>query len=403
LKLTAFSAQYLRLDDPLPFGVRDANGRLLLAAGQSIPGEQRLSELRSLALYAEESEAADWNRRLAAAVDNALRNGSSLKAVAAARPEPTAASNRETGTAALKWPEQWHELAAQLDGALRDLQREGDWRSRLFGVHLRARQLHLRRPDASLYCLFNESMTFTQRYSCRHALLVMLVCEQAAAALGWPQAWIDSVGRAALTMNVSVMRLQDQLSSSQLAPSAAMMAEIEAHPVASATMLEDGGLGDALCLDVVRMHRDPMIDVKPLSERPPAHQMALVLRRVDVFTAKLSLRASRAPMLPVQAIREACLAIDGRPDEIAGALLKAVGLYPPGSFVELTGGEVAIVLARGRAANQPLVATLVASNGLPLGEPAQRDTSDKRYAVKQAIAAGAVKVRPSHDKLLALR
>ena len=42
----------------------------------------------------------------------------------------------------------------------------------------------------------------------------------------------------------------------------------------------------------------------------------------------------------MQAAREACLGPTGVPDEIGGALLKAVGLYPPGSFVELACGEI---------------------------------------------------------------
>jgi hypothetical protein len=204
-------------------------------------------------------------------------------------------------------------------------------------------------------------------------------------------------------MNVSIMRLQDQLALSQLPPTASMLAEIEGHAETSAQMLQASGFTDALCLDVVRLHRCPPEDGGPLVERPPAAQLAALLRRVDVFTAKLSQRASRPPMQPTQALREACLFSDGRPDEIAGALLKAVGLYPPGSFVELAAGEHAIVLSRGRTANQPTVAALVGANGLPLIEPAQRDTSDRRFAVKGVLAAAAVRVRPSHEKLLALR
>jgi hypothetical protein len=108
-------------------------------------------------------------------------------------------------------------------------------------------------------------------------------------------------------------------------------------------------------------------------------------------------------MSPVQAAREACLGAKGVPDEIGGALLKAVGLYPPGSFVELASGDIGIVVARGRAANLPFVATLIAASGNPLGEPALRDTVDRRYAVKGAVPPGAVKVRPPHDRLMALR
>jgi hypothetical protein len=84
-------------------------------------------------------------------------------------------------------------------------------------------------------------------------------------------------------------------------------------------------------------------------------------------------------------------------------LLKAVGLYPPGSFVELANGEVGIVVARGRRANLPYVASLVSTSGNPLGEPALRDTIESRYNVKAAVAASLVKVRPQHERVLALR
>ena len=403
LKLIPFSPQYLRLDDPLPFGLRDPHGRLLLAAGQQVPSPARLAELKGQPLFAEESEAADWNRRLGAAVDQALRQGQTLAAVAAARPEAVPARETAAAGPVLELHEQWYALISQLEQALRNVPADTEWRSRLFSVHIRARQLLQRRPDASLYCLAYESIHSTQRYSCRHALLVLCVCEQAAALLGWPQAWIDSLGRAALTMNVSMLKLQDQLASSQLPPSPAMTAEIAAHPAASAELIAAGGLSDALCLEVVRLHHEALPTGEPLAQRPPAHQLVELLRRVDVFTAKFSRRASREPMSPVQAVREACLAVDGRPDELAGALLKAVGVYPPGCYVELVGGELAVVLARGRQANQPWVATLVAANGLPLGEPALRDTADSRYAVKGVVSAHAVKVRPAHAKLLALR
>jgi HD-GYP domain-containing protein (c-di-GMP phosphodiesterase class II) len=403
LKLVPFSPQYLRLDDPLPFGLRAVNGQLLLAAGQQVPNAMRLAELRQQPLYADEVEAADWYRRLGAAVDQALRQGQTLAQVVAARPD--AVQTREpTATATpTELHDQWYELTTQLDLALRNVQTDAEWRSRLFTLHIRARQLLQRRTDASLYCLAYDSIHTTQRYSSRHALLVMGVCELAAPLLGWPQDWIDSLGRAALTMNVAMLKLQDQLASSQLPPTPAMATEIAAHAGNGRALLEAGGLSDPLCLELVGQHHDVLPSNLPLAQRSPAQQLAGLLQRVDVFTAKFSRRASREPMSPVQALREACLVVNGRPDEVAGALLKAVGLYLPGCYVELVGGELAVVLARGRMANQPLVATLVAANGLPLAEPALRDTADTRYTVKNVAPLHAVKVRPAHAKLLALR
>jgi len=402
VKLVPFSSQYLRLNEPLPFGVRDVAGRLLLVAGKVIDSTSMLEELSRQPLFSDESESADWMRRLSAAMDQAIRQGAPLKDVVAVRPEN--ASTRETvAPAAMSLAEQWQELVTHLDSALRELRTSADWRSRLFSVHVRARQLAQKRLDASLYHLVYEAGHSTQKYSCHHALLTMLICEQAGPLLGWSQPRVDSLGRAALTMNVAMQRLQDQLASSHLSPTPEMRVEIDAHASLGAQWLAEGGLGDPLCCAVVALHHDATLADAPLAELPPERQLARLLRRVDIFAAKISRRATRVPMSPVQAAREACLGATGVPDEIGGALLKAVGLYPPGSFVELVSGEIGIVVARGRRANLPYVASLVSASGTPLGEPALRDTIDRRYTVRSAVPPGQVKVRPPHERLLAMR
>lgn len=218
----------------------------------------------------------------------------------------------------------------------------------------------------------------------------------------WPAQEAVSLERAALTMNVAMKRLQDELASRELPPTPPQREQIRTHPEAGAALLHAAGVDDALWLETVRLHHS---DGPPLAlaALAPAQRAARLLRRVDIFTTKLSRRATRTPMSPVQAAREACLGPDGRPDEVGAALFKAVGLYPPGSFVELVSGERGIVIGRGRAANLPRVAALVGAGGAPLGEPALRDTVERRHAVKGALPSEAVRVIPPHDKLLALR
>jgi hypothetical protein len=401
VKLVPLLPEYVREGEPLPFGLRDASGRLLLAAGQQVRNVQRLRELTGQALFADEYESADWHRRLTGAMDARIRQGATLIEVAAARPEALPRDG-QSGPA-LPLGQAWGELVDQLDAVLRDVRPQGEWRTRLMSVHLRARQLAERRPDASLYHLVYEAACSTRKYSCQHALLTMLICEQAAPLLGWARPWIDSLGRAALAMNVSMLRLQDQMAESEWALSADQRAEIDAHAEKSAAMLEAAGLADPLCLQTVRLHHGAGLGGPPLAALPPDHQLAHLLHRVDKFSAKISVRASREPMSPVLAARQACLGPSGLPDEIGGALLRAVGLYPPGSFVELACGEIGIVVARGRRANVPYVAALVSASGNVIAEPALRDTLDRRYAVKAAVPHGAVKVRPPHDRLMALR
>jgi HD-GYP domain-containing protein (c-di-GMP phosphodiesterase class II) len=399
MKLVPFSHQYLRPDEPLPFGLRDASGQLLLSAGLRVDNPARMAELMQQELFADEAESADWQRRLNAAVHVMIRQEARLGQVAAARPEPARAA---AAAAAIPLAEQWQDLVQRLDGALREVHAGSDWRARLLAVHGQARQLYRRRPDASLYQLVFDAAHSREKYSCHHALLTLLVCEETAATLTWPQEQIDSLGRAALTMNVAMLRLQDHLAGSELPPSTEARAEIAAHAEKGAHMLEEAGLVDRLCLEVVRLHHAETPAPLDEAQAPTAQHLAQLLRRVDVFCALLSRRATREAMSPLQAARMACLGPGGAPDDIGAALLKAVGLYPPGSFVELVSGEVGIVVARGRRANLPYVAALVSASGSPLGEPLLRDSLDRRHAVKGAVPAGSVKVRPPHERLMAM-
>jgi HD-GYP domain-containing protein (c-di-GMP phosphodiesterase class II) len=229
------------------------------------------------------------------------------------------------------------------------------------------------------------------------------VATHAAQLLGWPEDQVASLGGAALSMNLAMTALQDHLAASDTPLTPVMREQIRTHAQRSADLLQAAGLDDALWLQVVRAHHDGGDGALPLAALSDDQRLARLLRRADILTAKISARRTRVPMSPVQAAREACLGQDGVPDEVGGALLRATGLYPPGSFVELANGERGIVVARGRRANLPWVASLVSPSGLALGEPALRDTADARHAVRAAVAAATVKVRPDHARILALR
>lgn len=401
MKLVPFSAQYLRPGEALPFGVRDATGRLLLAAGQVLRAGLQSDALRAQSLFADEAESAEWARRLGAALDTMIRQNATLKEIAEVRPD--ASQTAAAIPVEVSLPQKWDRLVTQLDAALRDLAPQGDWLDRVRGVQEGARALAEARLDASLYHLIYTAGSSTEKYSSHHALLTMLICEHTAALLQWPQPHGHTLGLAALLMNVAMLRLQDQLALAEGEPSVAVRSQIKGHAETGARLLHDAGMADLLCLMVVRLHHDYSAAGVPLAAQPTERRLANLLRRVDIFCAKMSRRRNRTPMSPVQAAREACLGADGRPDEIGGALLRAVGLYPPGSFVELVSGEIGIVLARGRRANLPLVAALVSAGGTPLGEPALRNTIETRHAVKGAVAPADVRVRPQHERLLAMR
>ena len=400
MKLVAITTKDLPpLDRALPFPLRDATGRLLVGAGIKVADERLRQELLQTPLFAEEHHCAEWQRRLNAAMDQRLREGAALKDVVAARPDT---APREVAARSLSTGDAWFELRSRLDAVLRDVGPGTDWLARLDELHARGRALLQRRADESLYHFVCEAVHFSERYSAHHAWMTLALAEQTAAVLGWPQAQIDSLGRAALTMNVAITRLQDHLATVRVPPTIEQRREIAGHAERGAALLAAAGLGDAVAVEAVRLHHDAHAEGRPLKEQPPARQVARLLRRADIFGVKISRRGSRAAMSPLAAARGACLGPDGQPDEIGSALLRAVGLYPPGSFVELASGEVGIVVARGRRANLPLVAALVSASGSVYSEPVPRETLDRRYAVKTAVPPQRVKVRFQHDKVLAL-
>jgi HD-GYP domain-containing protein (c-di-GMP phosphodiesterase class II) len=385
----------------LPFALHDAGGRLLLGAGMKVMSDAQLATLLGQPLFVDETETANWKRRVQAAMDLKLRQGATLGEVAAAMPEPETKDTSERRE--LPLGELWDMLTKQLDAVLRDVAPGTDWQPRLLQVRERARQLLARRPDASLYCLVYAAGQGTAKYSSSHAMLTAVICQLCAPLMEWPDERVDTLTLAALTMNVAMLRLQDRLAQATTPLTPSERLDIANHAEAGASSLQAAGLADPVCLDVVRLHHQPGPLDQPLAALQPAQQLARVLRRVDIFAAKISRRTSRAAMSPVQAAREAFLGADGKPDEVGGALLRAVGLYPPGSFVELLNGELAIVLARGRRSNLPVVAALVSSSGEVLMQPLPRDCVQQRHAVKRALAPDAVRVRPPHDTLLAMR
>jgi hypothetical protein len=89
-------------------------------------------------------------------------------------------------------------------------------------------------------------------------------------------------------------------------------------------------------------------------------------------------------------------------DEAGASLIKAVGIYPPGSFVKLASNEIATVVRRGVNTLTPRVAVLVNRHGMPMAEPAIRDTRLVEYKIVSAVNHRDIKVRSDLMRLLTL-
>jgi HD-GYP domain-containing protein (c-di-GMP phosphodiesterase class II) len=376
MDLISLPIERVEFEETLPFDLFDAQGRLLLAANQSLQDPAVLQRLRMRGeLFAEAGPIAAWHP-------------------AAAQPSELLVQDHATLAAEPGW--EWKGLVQMADVALRQPKPGSPWLERVHELHARMRSLSLQRLDEALFHFIYQGARHVDDYSCHQALRCALIAGAVARTLGWDAALVEAVEKAALTMNVSMRPLQDQLASqadAHIDPDTRK--RIVRHSLDSAKLLLASGVEDRLWLDAVLLHHDGTLEGLPLEQLSPGKRLALLLHRVDVYSAVLSRRATRSALTPTQAARKACLGPDGRPDVMGAALLKTMGLYPPGSFVQLDTQEIGVVLSRGRNASQPLVAVLVSSWGEALAEPRLRDTSQLGCAVCTGLQPDQVEMEPA--------
>jgi hypothetical protein len=399
VKLVPLSADHVQGHPFLPFHVYAEDGRLLLPANAQLNDPRVQARLAAQgSLFVQQQDYDAWRRGMARVVDGAMHDNRSLGQLARARTDPL-------HNAVPQLPgEEWEGLVMALHSALQALGMDKPWLPRVLELHARARALAARRVDEALFHLIWTGGNRTSFYSCRQSLRCMFIAGEAARGLGWDDERVALLDKAALTMNVASWRQQDQLARRpQAVAEAEERVRLQAHPQESAQLLQAAGVSDAAWLDAVRHHHDDALSAQPLAQLTPGQQMALLLRRVDRYGAMLSRRSGREAQTATAAAQRACLGPDGRPDEVGAVLLKAMGLYPPGSFVTLASKEIGIVLARGATPTQPMVAALLNAQGMAMAEPRLRDTSQGASAVRGALRHSQVSLDPPLEKLQVLR
>lgn len=392
------------LNSPLPFDIYDPVGKLLVPRRTVIRNSDDLQRLQAHVLMVEAEATVEWRQKVAGSIDVMVRqNNVSLKSIASLNPEVERNARREAPPVERSFAAEIGEVQMHAAVLLREgAHVESNWLTRIQALCERVALLATRDADAALYLLVQATLHESERYSSDHALLCVLVSDLVLRQLRWPDRAGLSLRGAALTMNVAMTSLQNMLAHRDAPPTPDQRRLIDSHPARAAELLRAIGLDDEVWLGLVETHHEGARQQFPLAELTPTQRLNRVLHRVDVFTAKISPRARRAGLAAPLAARDACLGADGQPDEVGAALIKALGIYPPGSYVKLASDEVAVVMQRGAHASRPRVVSIVNREGHPLGVPAVRDTRDRRHEIRGSVPAAEVRVRLQHERMLAL-
>ena len=389
------------IGQPLPFSLRDADGALLAKKGMVFQTRSEVNALmlRRVQLYIDMVESEQHQRAYVGRLHALINDDTQLGQIAGTQMSMVDRSLFATAEQS-DAPTDWLDLQSQAHSVLRDASSPHFFK-RLEYLQNQLSQLAKRNPDGLLLALFQLSASEIKLYSATHAMLVSVICGIAVRdVLRWSTALEHSVCQAALTMNISMTDLQDKLAIQLEPPAPEQRLQIDRHAERSVILLDSAGVNDPLWLEAIQAHHH--VAAGALANKTEGLRLARLIQRADMFAARLSPRATRMPSTAAAAMQASYFDENRQVDEAGAALIKAVGIYTPGSFVRLATQEVAVVVRRGRNTTTPRVAVIINREGMPTVEPLVRDTVQREYAILASVPHRDVRVQLNVSRLLEL-
>ena len=300
-------------------------------------------------------------------------------------------------------PSVLHELNKsnrRLEKLLADLRNEQDAEGELRTIARSVTTAAELNPDIALACIFLNQIAGT--YAVRHCIETAIVTALVARKLHRTQEELLVLTSAALTMNVGMLRHQNQFNKTSSLNSEEM-AIVRRHPEDSANLLKSAGIDNEEWLSCVLMHHenDDGSGYPEGKTRDDITQNARLLSLADRYCAQVSARNYRCSVLPDKALER----LLGDPDKVADPVLadhfiEQIGKYPPGSLVRMQSNEIGVVIRRVTggelyihclrdAAGKPLRD----ANGAPLSVAALRRSSDPQCAIVETLSEDDADVR----------
>lgn len=400
MKLVQINPDTIPIGEALPFSLRCSDGELMVNQGTVLESRAALEFVRERrAVYVEETP--ELVRPVISRFSAFIFRQSMLSQYPSTAPESSqemAMAQGPFGDPA-KGPD-WKALTANANAVLRDALQTPGGLDQLVRLHREVATNASLYPDATLVALFHYATTDSQQYSATHAMLVSAICMLAARnVLGWDEERQNTAGLAALTMNLTMTDLQDELAHQAERPTPEQRKIIERHAASAVAALQALGVDNREWLDAVQHHHD--VPAGSLKGRDMGLQIARLIQRADVYAARVSPRAKRPGMAPPSAMQAAYFDEQRKVDEAGAAIIKAVGIYPPGTFVRLVNNEVAMVVRRGATTTTPKVAVLINKTGIPAGEASLRDTAQRDFRIAASLPRREVNVNFDIRRLLA--
>ncbi len=402
MDLLEFPIDQLFLGMSLRYTLRDAQGQLLLTKGQKIETEQQLAGIKGRQkVYVEMTQTGEGARMVMSSFSALNKADAPIKDFSRFLDIKKTGPVEDVSSGTLV--QRWGDVESRLGGVLGSVSAIGDFESRIYLLQRHMADLLVQDTPGSQFLLFNRAVTHFGGYSVLHSLLCAMLVNALAEKFGLSEAQQRSLVCAALTMNVAMTQLQDQLALQKAAPSPVQRHVIDHHAAEGKKLLETAGVSDKDWLTMVLLHHKPLGSMDDFADWPVLKRMVKILQTVDRYTAAMSPRKSRSGRNARDSVR-AVVVQEGatKHDEVGTALVQLLGLCPPGTFVKLANGETAVVMRRGLRPAEPWVAGVLNRQDQAIAEPSVRDTSRETFVVQSTLSATAIRVNLNIDQMLRL-
>jgi putative nucleotidyltransferase with HDIG domain len=218
----------------------------------------------------------------------------------------------------------------------------------------------------------------TKRYVSQHCLNVAKLAIFLGRSLGMPPEEIRDLAVCGLLHDVGMMKVKQDVFTKHAALDQAEWEQVKGHPVEGALLLtKEVVLRDVVARVALEHHEKPDGTGYPEGKKKnEIHVYARIINVVDTYGAMVSPRAHRLPMLPFQAMR--VVMDDGAKGmldwELVQSFVRAMSMYPLGSYVKLEGGEVArVVRAQPELPDKPVISVVADAQRNILKTPVEID------------------------------
>lgn len=243
--------------------------------------------------------------------------------------------------------------------------------------------------DVMQFMRYPDYDSYTIGHSVRVAALAALIGRE----LGWTTEQRAEIATAGLVHDLGKGRIPEEIlfKPGKLDPDERRI--METHPVLGVKVLLANGEKSSVVLSAAWGHHLRHDGAGyPAMPGGYANSTASELIHVcDVFEALTAARPYKLPLPPRRAYEIMLADKGGFEPRLLGALVRSMGLFPPGSEVLLSDHRRAVVVARGRDLDRPLVRITHDPEGRPLppGEqPALQMGPDQPLSIKDFLTVG---------------